>query len=113
MTKTALGALNDYKKQLDAAKMQLKKAKELMIVIEKLEVTLCMIPSRGDGAVVAAMKDPEGDNPLVANTKDASPNQVSIPQKSGWFLFSYVKKSKSIEFLVILQARRMMMTIKQ
>ena len=81
MTKSALGTLNEYKKQLDAAKLQLEKANELMAVIEKLEVTLCMIPARGDGSVVAAMKDADGVAPKAKEF--VTSNQASVTQEPG------------------------------
>ena len=55
MAETALGALNSYKKELDQAKLTYEEAKRLLHAVDMFEVTISMIPSRGDQSKVVEM----------------------------------------------------------
>ena len=64
-----MNLLAAYKGQLEKAKQTVAQAKDLIMIIEKLEVTLCMIPSRGDQDAIDEMKSSTVQKPRK-NNKD-------------------------------------------
>lgn len=82
MAGSAMGALNSYKEMLDAAKLALEEGKQLQRAINIFEVTVNMIPPRGDQKKVAEMKKKTGENKeevLVA--EDVASIDTPTPKK--------------------------------
>lgn len=101
MAGSAMGALNSYRAQLDSAKLALEEGKQLQRAINIFEVTVNMIPPRGDKKKIAEMtgtnekKDVKERN----STESNSQTQLVVPSDTSGSVFNvnqHVQKTLEI-----------------